>query len=409
MTHSILEVAYPPDDSPASESRSSVFDGLSDEAYLSLGAMEGMYPAIVETIRPAESPKARETVWPGYVLAATVAAAAYIVGHLILPDVGAAIIAIVLGAVVRNVLPIPATTTAGCKRIVRRGIPIAIVMMGAGLNLALFRSVGPAALFITVVGIVLSMVGAFYVGRALGLGPRTSLLIGAGTGICGNSAIVAVAPLIDSDDDDLVLSMGAVNLFGLLVVLAWPLIGTALALNDGQYGVWCGTTIHAVPQVAAAGFARGADTDAGPIATAVKLVRVTLLAPMMVLLALMYARRHVADGASGSRIIIHYARLVPGFVWGFVALAMLSTLGLLPSIQFEIGAPWRDVVTNYSFSLAGMFKESGKILLTLAMAAIGLEVNVRLLGRVGGRAVLTGFIVTVLLAAVSLVLVRVFI
>ncbi|NOT00115.1 MAG: putative sulfate exporter family transporter [Phycisphaerales bacterium] len=395
--------AYPTRHHPGS------FDVLSDDAYLSLGAMEGMYPAIVETIRPTEAPKPRETVWPGYVLAMTTAAAAYIIGHIMLPDVGAAIIAIVAGAAVRNLLPVPATTGAGCRRIVRKGIPVAIILMGAGLNLTLFRSIGLPALFITVGGIVVSMVGAYYCGRALGLEPRTALLIGAGTGICGNSAIVAVAPLIDAEDDDLVLSMGTVNLFGMLVVLVWPLIGTVLALNDGQYGVWCGTTIHAVPQVAAAGFARGADSDAGAIATAVKLVRVTLLAPMMVVLAMMYARRHVADGASGSRVIIHYARLVPGFVWGFVALALLNTLGLLPSIQFDIGEPWRDAARSFSFSMAGLFKESGKVLLTLAMAAIGLEVNIRLLGRVGGRAVLTGFIVTVLLAVFSLVLVRLFV
>ena len=127
----------------------------------------------------------------------------------------------------------------------------------------------------------------------LKLWKRTALLIGAGTAICGNSAIVAVAPLIDATDEDLMLSMSTINLLGLPLMFLFPLAGAMLGLGDQAYGVWAGTSIHAVPQVVAAAFAFS--PGAGSIATLVKLVRVALLAPFTFVLAIAI-RTAQADG-----------------------------------------------------------------------------------------------------------------
>jgi uncharacterized membrane protein YadS len=160
-------------------------------------------------------------------------------------------------------------------------------------------------------------------------------------------------------------------------------------LRDEAFGVWAGTTIHAVPQVVAAGFAYSA--RAGALATLVKLVRVTLLAPFLFVVGFLHARR------KGSAVAIQYSRLVPPFVYGFVALALCNTFSLFPVLQFHFGAfPLADVLTNL-----------GELLLTLSMAAMGLEVNVRFLASTGGRAVVTGAVASLILCITSLALIRV--
>jgi uncharacterized membrane protein YadS len=167
-----------------------------------------------------------------------------------------------------------------------------------------------------------------------------------------------------------------------------PACGSLLHLRDVAFGVWAGTTIHAVPQAVAAGFAYG--PYAGALATLVKLVRVTLLAPFIFIVGFFHARR------SGSGVAIRYSRLLPGFVYGFFALALCNTFGLFPILQFRFGSvAFSDLLTNL-----------GEILLTLSMAAMGLEVNVRFLARTGGTALFTGTAASLILVLTSLLLIR---
>lgn len=392
---------------------------ISADAFLSLGSMEGLYgPIVAPSVAPSEAAAARALYVPGFALAGGVATLAYLVHYLpvapfsvaaaegIRNPVSAAMIAIVLGLLIRNTIVLPAAVNAGCKQAVKKAIPIAIVCTGAGLNMTALAGVGFTALAITFGCVVFSLASGYYIARALGLRSKTAMLLGAGTGICGNSAIVAVAPLIDAEDDDVALAVGTVNLFGLAAMLAWPVIGGWLALSDARFGVWAGASIHAVPQVVAAGFAYS--SDAGTLATLVKLVRVALLAPMVFVLALLYAR-HRRSGAPGEGgMTIHYARLVPWFVWGFIALALMNTLGLLPTLHFPLTGAFSDSTQQASVSVGPLLTNVGKVLLTIAMAAIGLEVNLRHLARVGGRAITAGLITTLAVGAVSLALVSAF-
>src|SRR5207248_3981590 len=135
--------------------------------------------------------------------------------------------------------------------------------------------------------------------------------------------------LIDAADEDVTLSVGTVNVMGLVLMFLLPLAGGALKMGDEAFGVWAGSTIHAVPQVVAAAFAYS--QKAGTLATLVKLVRVTLLAPFMVLLMVINARQR-RDGGEKQAVTVHYSRLVPPFVWGFMAVALLNTASLLPTL-----------------------------------------------------------------------------
>ncbi len=380
---------------------SSAYGYISDEALLSLDSMEGIHQLPASAVPQLEAPALAAPPWWAYIPAVLLTALAYALHYLPVPPfrvvsgagvrypVSSSIIAIVAGVLVRNLLPLPEATIESAKGLARRIIPITIVLTGAGLNLTRVASVGPRALLITVLCLTGSMAVTVWLGRLFGVWHRTGMLIGAGTAICGTSAIVAVAPLIDAEDQDLMLSIGTVNIIGLALMFLLPAVGGILHLRDDAFGVWAGTTIHAVPQVVAAGFAYS--PSAGSLATLVKLVRVTLLAPFLFVLGFWQARRR-----HGSAVAIPYARLVPTFVYGFLALALSNTLGLFPILQFRFGAvPLADVLTNL-----------GELLLTLSMAAMGLEVSVRFLARTGGRAVLTGAAASIVLCLFSLLLIR---
>jgi len=394
------------------------YDSISSEALLSLDSMEGVYslPVVEKREALATAPAKRPSVWPGYYLTALTAAIAFAIHYLpvapfrvaseagVRRPISAAIIAILAGALIRNLFPVPASIVEGCKVIVRKAIPLTIVLTGAGLNLALLATVGAKALTITVICIAVATASAYYCGRLFGLWPKTALLIGAGTAICGNSAIVAVAPLIDASDEDVTLSVGTVNVMGLLLMFILPLAGGALKMPDDAFGVWAGATIHAVPQVVAAAFAYS--QKAGTLATLVKLVRVTMLAPFMIALILIYARQRRNSGEKQTAVTVHYSRLVPPFVWGFLAVALLNTASLIPTLQFHV-APWvMGGAREFTLSTTALLSQVEAILLTLAMAAMGLEVSVRRLAKVGGPAILTGLAATVIVCLASLALIR---
>ncbi len=361
--------------------------------------MEGsVYLPAVERRPPEPRVKlAPKPVWPGWLAAIGVAALAYAIHYLPFAPfrvgtrrpISAAILAILIGALAANFLPLGIKVLHGAKDCVRRAIPLAIVLTGASLSFANATAVGWRAFVIIVVTMTSAMASAYLIGRMLKLSPGASVLIGAGTAICGNSAIIAVAPLIDAEDRDVMLSIGAINILGLVLMFVSPFAGGMLGMNDQAYGVWAGTTIHAVPQAVAAGFAFS--ERAGGLATLVKLVRVALLAPLLLILAFAYA------GSKKDRVKVHYSRLIPPFLWGFLALFALNSLGFLPLLGFQSG---------YSVSSSSILTEAGNLLLTLSMAALGLEVNVRVLAKAGGVAMAVGALTCLATCAASYIIIR---
>ena len=376
---------------------------LSPEALRSLGSMEGAYtlPLVEKKSAPKAAPAKTLNPWPGWAAAMAVAAAAYAIHYLpIAPfrvdgasgvrrPVSAAILAIFAGALVSTLVPLRKQILDGAKHVVRRTIPLTIVLTGATLSFTNATAVGYRACIIIVGTMTAAMLSAWVFGKMFGVWPRTSMLIGAGTAICGNSAIVAVAPLIDAEDRDVMLSMGSINVLGLALMFLSPFIGGAIGFDDNGYGVWAGSTIHAVPQAVAAGFAFS--EKAGGVATLVKLVRVALLAPLLLVLALAYAR------SRKDRVTVHYARLVPPFLWGFFGLFLLNSLRFLPVLQFASG---------YSVSLANVLTETGNITLALSMAAMGLEINLKMFAKVGGAALAVGAAACITSCLASWLLIR---
>jgi uncharacterized integral membrane protein (TIGR00698 family) len=385
---------------------------LSDKATLSLDSMEGLYELpVIEKASTARKVPSRS--FAGQWSVGLIAALAYAVHYLpfapfriagehgIRRPVSAAIIAILLGFVARGFDWMPLSALNDCKRLVKTLMPVLIVLTGAGLNLAAFSAIGVKAFGITVCCIVVSCTASLYFGKLFGAWPKTSILIGAGTAICGTSAIIAAAPVIGAEDEDITISVGTVNVLGLVLMLCFPLLGGLLQMTDDSFGVWAGTSIHAVPQVVAAGFAYS--ERAATVATLVKLVRVTLLAPFLVVLVLIHARR-TNSGARGFELRL--SRVVPPFLWGFLCLAVLGTVQIIPTLQFHLASWIPGAIRDFQIPLASVLVDAGNVLLTIVMAAMGLEVNLRTMSEVGRPAMFTGLAACVLLSGVSLLLIR---
>ena len=227
------------------------------------------------------------------------------------------------------------------------------------------------------------------------------LLIGVGTGICGSSAIVALAPLIKANNEDITYSVGVINLLGVVAMLLFPVVGSLAMLDAEVYGIWCGLGIHATPQVIAAGFAHAGDGQtAGEMATIVKLVRISLLGPVVFVLGAWFAytqRQTIYIDEP-----VRYSRLVPGFVILFLAMALLRTLGFLPEVTLHLSEQFVFGAGDQHIDLADLLSQSGKWIIICAMAGVGLSTAFATMKAGGIKPVILGVLSAITLALLGL-------
>lgn len=291
------------------------------------------------------------------------------------------VLAILIGALVRTVWTPGARFSPGIRFAARRVLEVAIVLLGATVTAPAILAVGPALIGAIFALVALALVAGYALGRLLGLPKRTALLVACGNAICGNSAIAAVAPTIGAEPDELAASIAFTAVLGVLVVLLLPLLQPLVGLNALQYGAVAGLTVYAVPQVVAAAAPAGA--SAVQLATLVKLVRVLALGPVAAALAVL--TRGWRTSGEGAKLKL--GALVPWFVAGFLLAVGARSAGWLPEAAIEAA-------------------QSGSRALTLvAMAALGLGVDVRAVGRSGPRVVLAGTLGLLLLTGMALAVV----
>ncbi|HEU4456881.1 MAG TPA: putative sulfate exporter family transporter [Longimicrobium sp.] len=322
---------------------------------------------------------------PGAALSATIALAAWLLQRaetalLRHAVVEALVLAMLIGMMVRTFWTPPARFRSGISFTARQVLETAIVLLGASVDLPLLLRAGAPLVAAILIVVATGLTMGYGIGRVLGLNPKLATLIACGNAICGNSAIAAVAPVIGAEKEDVASSIAFTAVLGVIVVLTLPLLKPVLGFDDYQYGALAGMTVYAVPQVLAATFPVSALS--GEVGTLVKLVRVLLLGPVVVFFAIRSSRIGEEKLAAGS--------IVPWFIAGFLVLAALRSLGLIPA---EVAGPVREV---------------SRWMTVAAMAALGLGVDVRVLGKVGARviAAVTGSLVV--LVAASTMLIRLF-
>ena len=308
----------------------------------------------------------------------------------------ALVLAIVLGTAIRTAWNPGQRFFPGIAFGAKTVLEIAVVLLGASLSIATLLAAGPELLVGIVVVVAAAIAASYGIGRALGLHPRLAILVACGNSICGNSAIAATAPVIGAEAEDVASSIAFTAVLGVLVVLGLPLLVPLLGLSPMQYGVLAGLTVYAVPQVLAATAPVAALSV--QVGTLVKLVRVLMLGPVVLVLSLGASRLreetdkvapHVSAGErpKPGKIAVH--RLVPWFILAFLAMAGLRSGGLIPQAALSPIATTANGLTIVS------------------MAALGLGVDVRSVVGAGARVTLAVVASLAALTAVSLGLIRI--
>jgi uncharacterized integral membrane protein (TIGR00698 family) len=299
------------------------------------------------------------------------------------PYVEALVIAILLGIVLRSIWQPGRFWEHGIAFSGKMLLEIAVALLGASISFGAIIASGPVLLTGILVTVGAALAASYAISRALGLPRRISILIACGNSICGNSAIVAVAPVIGADGEEVASSIAFTAILGVLVVLGLPLLIPLLRLSETQYGVLAGLTVYAVPQVLAATLPVGAAS--AQLGTLVKLVRVLMLGPVILLLSLLRSKLNLPGGSAASGV--GWRHLVPWFIIGFLVFAALRSFELLPHgwlVPITIAAKWLTIVS---------------------MAALGLGVDVAIVGRVGGRVTAAVVMSLAVLVVISLTLV----
>ncbi|WP_187435853.1 YeiH family protein [Bradyrhizobium hipponense] len=336
-------------------------------------------PVIRETI--VSRVKSARAVIPGVALAGAIALVAKLLhGVPGIATFSPMILAISIGIFVRNLVGTPSFAAPGISFSVRRLLRAAIVLLGFQITLTQLAAVGAKGLLIVVGTLVATFAFTLATGRALGVDRKLTELIAAGTSICGASAVVATNSVTGASDEDVAYAIACVTIFGSIAMFVYPVLPHLLHLDGGAYGLWSGASIHEIAQVAAASFQNS--QRAGEIATVAKLARVMLLAP--VVLALSVGSRLAARGAPGS-----LARApLPWFAIGFVAVTAVNSVVTIPSEM-------RDATITLS-----------TFLLTIALAAMGLETDISKLYAQGLRPAILGALAFLFIAIFSLALIK---
>lgn len=323
---------------------------------------------------------------PGFVLALIIAALAKLL-ESILPVhlIGASVLALFIGMIINHFRKPGELFSAGLKFTSKKMLKFAIILLGASLNLGIVLEVGKMSLCVMVFTLLTCFGIGYFVGKALKINWKLSNLISAGTGICGGSAIAAIAPVIDADDSDIAYSMSATFLFDMAMIVLFPIMGQAMGLSDMAYGLWAGTAVNDTSSVVAAGYAFS--EAAGDFATMVKLTRTLSIIPTVIIFALISARlKRREAGANGETIKAEFSltKIIPWFIIGFLALAAINSFGVIP-----------ETVS------AGM-KEVSKFLMVSALAAIGLNTSFKDMKKSGFAPMLHGFIISLLVVIAAI-------
>lgn len=296
------------------------------------------------------------------------------------------VLALLLGLLVRGLWDLrgafPMQAESGVAFAAKGLLEGAIVLLGASLDLGALAAIGPHLLGAVVLSVALAITVGTVMGRAAGLPTKLAILVAVGNAVCGNSAIAAVAPVIRAKKGEVASAIALTALLGVGVVLALPALIPLAGLSHTQYGILAGLTVYAVPQVLAATFPVSAVS--GQIGTLVKLTRVLLLGPVVAIFALVH--RGEAPAAGARRFTL--GRFLPWFVIGFMLLALGRTIGLVPT------------------GLGRQAQELSKLLTIVAMAGLGLGVELGEVRRAGPRVALVVVGLLVLLVGLALILIR---
>jgi uncharacterized integral membrane protein (TIGR00698 family) len=275
--------------------------------------------------------------------------------------------AIVLGIGVRTLFVLPALCSGGIRFAAVTILEIAVVLLGFSLDISAFSGNNLAFVGCILGFVAIMVISSFTICRAIGLPEEVAVLVACGNSICGNAAIAAVAPAVRACNEDVVAAITFSSILGVLVVVILPFLEPAFGLNAVQFGTFAGLTVYAVPQVVAA--TAPVSLTSAQVGTAVKLVRVLMLMPA-VLLAPLLLRNHASAVRISGKSRLAFAKVFPWFIPAFLAAAFANNLGLVPA------------------SARSLTSDLSRIFFVVSMCGLGLSVELRRVMKTGPRLIL---------------------
>ena len=319
----------------------------------------------------------------GIICSIIISIIAYLMNNIFIDldiNIGSSTLAMIFGALSANLVP---NIEKGGKWMIKIIMPLAIILLGFALNLTSFleSDIGYLGLIVVIITAITSFMTCYFIGRYMKLDLGTSLALGTGGAICGNSAVIAVSPGLKLKEEKVGVILAIINLLGLITFFTIPVLSKLLNLTEEQAGIWAGSVIHAVPQAIAAGESIG--PEAIVIATTVKLSRVSLLIIIVPLCAIIANYNTKVEGEKFK------IGTIPYFVPGFIITAILSTW-LMPT-----------EISNHLSSL-------GKILLLPLLASVGFFINKESMKDAGGPILVVGLVATVCMLFSSYLTIMIF-
>lgn len=328
-----------------------------------------------------------KSLLPGVSLTFGLAVVATIIERSIPSQViGASVVALFLGIVINYFSDKPKVFDAGITFTAKKILRLAIVLLGTSLSIGTILNVGRLSLAVMFFTLLTCFGGGYFIGRALGLDWKLSNLISAGTGICGGSAIAALAPVIEAKDSDVAYAMSATFIFDMAMIVLFPLMGQALNMSDMAFGLWAGTAINDTSSVVAAGYTYS--EVAGDFATMVKLTRTLVIIPTVLVFSwIQFKAKTAQNGIAGEkkeRKKVSITSLIPWFIIFFVVMAILNSSGLIPP------------------AVSDSLKTLSRFLMVMALGAIGLKTDLSEMKQSGINPMVHGFIISALVVIVAL-------
>ncbi|MHB1404895.1 MAG: YeiH family protein [Desulfitobacteriaceae bacterium] len=318
----------------------------------------------------------------GLLLAFAIALLATLLGNF-LPIVGGPVFGILIGIIINNSIGKPKTTVKGVGFTSKKILQWAIIVLGGGLSLSQVWQVGVDSLYVLIFTLSFAFISAYGFGKIMRIPLRMTSLIAMGTAICGGSAIAAISPIIEAEEDEIAYSISTVFLFNVIAVLIFPPLGHLLGFTSHAFGLWAGTAINDTSSVVAAGYAFS--NEAGAYATIVKLTRTTMIIPISIIFAVIIGAQKKKKTEENKAVNFRLGKIFPWFILGFLFASLLNTIGVFP-----------ENIVHYINIL-------GKFMIVMALSAVGLNADFRKMLRTGVKPLILGLIVWGVVSVVSIV------
>lgn len=284
-------------------------------------------------------------------------------------------IAIVIGIIINNFIKIDSKFNKGLNFASGSLLNLGIILLGFKINFSLLASIGKDYIVVLLFFIPFILYISMFLGKKLGINPKLSSLLGVGSSICGSSAIVAIAPVINADEDDTIVAATIINLMGVIGVLSYSFVINIVDLPYHEYGVFSGLSLQGVSHSLAAAFSHG--EQAGQVATVIKMSRVLFLAPVAIVLGLVFK----GDKKTKSS-------LFPKYLIFFLFAILINSLNILPKYIVDI------------------LKDFSNHFILIAMSALGLKVNLKAFKTSGLKSLINGFSVFLIIIVISFLVVK---